>query len=41
MNELRVFIPGEPCAQGRPAFPQRGALLGRMIQPKAETIRHM
>lgn len=24
MNELRVFIPGEPCAQGRPRFSTAG-----------------
>lgn len=27
MNELRVFIPGEPCAQGRPRFSTAGGFV--------------
>ena len=27
MNELRIFIPGEPCAQGRPRFSTAGGFV--------------
>lgn len=27
MNELKVFIPGEPCAQGRPRFSTAGGFV--------------
>lgn len=32
MNELRVFIPGEPCAQGRPRFSTAGGF-ARVYDP--------